>query len=505
MLRNFRYRIGEVWSSSQGPQGTTFTPYQGFYFIELLTNDASANDASYWNESTLGTNPNYDRIMVIENVYPNRTYNIEYFHKEGGRFVATHAGGGATLLQIQSMNTNYAVSNITTPTANWTSNTVSFTTDSQTTRVAILFSAYSPGINSSIQLDAITMSDPISCDNDIDSDGIPNGLDLDSDNDGIYDVIESGNESLDTNFDGVINGLDAGFVDSDLNGASDATESNTLIDSDSDGTIDAFELDSDNDGCSDSEEAGYTDPNSDGILGGSPVTQDSKGKVTSGTDGYTTPQDLNADSTFDYRDSNYDVGCYNPALIVVKSAIVSDTNSNGLNDVGDVINYTVVVTNTGGLPITFTSVDDQYTYGSETKNLTLDWSSSSTQTVITSTENLFYYSNRVDDSDYQWNEQNGNNGSPEYQYADRRGLCASGGHACYQCFCAACTGGATDRSNQCSQSRLLRSSQLPSGSSRRRHRQCKKQHRRVVAPTPERSRSDNFKRVGLWHSTSRLW
>ena len=296
------------------------------------------------------------------------------------------------------------------------SNTVSFTTDSQTTRVAILFSAYSPGINSSIQLDAITMSDPISCNNDIDSDGIPNGLDLDSDNDGIYDVIESGNEALDTNFDGVINGLDAGFNDSDLNGAHDASESNTLIDSDSDGTIDAFELDSDKDGCSDSEEAGYTDPNSDGILGGSPITQDSKGKVTSGTDGYTTPQDLNSDNTFDYRDSSYDVGCYNPALIVVKSAVVSDTNSNGLNDVGDVINYTVVVTNTGGLPITFTSVDDQYTNGSETKNLTLNWSSSSTETIVTSTENLFYYSNRVDDSDYQWNEQNGNNGSPEYQW-----------------------------------------------------------------------------------------
>ena len=255
-----------------------------------------------------------------------------------------------------------------------------------------------------------------SCNNDIDGDGIENGLDLDSDNDGIYDVVESGNEALDTNFDGIINGLDEGFSDSDLNGASDATESNTLIDSDSDGIIDAFELDSDNDGCSDSEEAGYTDPDTDGILGGSPVTQDSKGKVTSGTDGYTTPQDLNSDSTFDYRDSNYDVGCYNPALIVVKSAIVSDTNSNGLNDVGDVINYTVVVTNTGGLPITFTSVDDQYTYGSETKNLTLDWSSSSTQTVITPTENLFYYSNRVDDSDNQWNEQNGNNGYPEAEW-----------------------------------------------------------------------------------------
>ena len=407
---------GEVWSNSPGPQGTVFSPQQGFYFIELLTNDASANDGSYWNERTIGTNPNYDRIMVIENVYPNRTYNIEYYHKEGGRFVATHAGGGAALVQVQSMQTDYAVSYLSTSTSSWVSNTVSFTTDSQTTRVAILFSAYSPGINSSIQLDAITMTASGSCNNDIDGDGIENGLDLDSDNDGIYDVVESGNESLDTNFDGIINGLDEGFNDSDLNGAHDASESNTLIDSDSDGTIDAFELDSDNDGCSDSEEAGYTDPDSDGILGGSPVTQDSKGKVTSGTDGYTTPQDLNSDSTFDYRDSGYDVGCYNPALIVVKSAIVSDTNSNGLNDVGDVINYTVVVTNTGGLPITFTSVDDQYTYGSETKNLTLDWSSSSTQTVITSTENLFYYSNRVDDSDNQWNEQNGNNGSPEAEW-----------------------------------------------------------------------------------------
>ena len=70
---------GEVWSNSPGPQGTVFSPQQGFYFIELLTNDASANDGSYWNERTIGTNPNYDRIMVIENVYPNRTYNIEYY------------------------------------------------------------------------------------------------------------------------------------------------------------------------------------------------------------------------------------------------------------------------------------------------------------------------------------------------------------------------------------------------------------------------------------------
>ena len=56
------------------------------------------------------------------------------------------------------------------------------------------------------------------------------------------------------------------------------------------------------------------------------MNQNSKGKVTSGSDGYTTPQDLNNDNTFDFRDENYDVGCYNPSLQMVKSAVVSDTN-----------------------------------------------------------------------------------------------------------------------------------------------------------------------------------
>ena len=80
--------------------------------------------------------------LVIENVYPNRSYGVTFYHKEGGRFVATHAGGGSTLLQIQSMQTNYAISDITSATSSWQSKTVTFTTDAQTTRVAIMFSAY---------------------------------------------------------------------------------------------------------------------------------------------------------------------------------------------------------------------------------------------------------------------------------------------------------------------------------------------------------------------------
>ena len=137
------------------------------------------------------------------------------------------------------------------------------------------------------------------CIADIDGDGVPNGIDLDSDNDGIFDVVESGNEALDTNGDGRIDIKDSGFVDADNNGAHDTTETNTLKDSDNDGNIDAFELDSDADGCNDVNEAGFTDPNGDGILGPNSVTQNASGTVTSGSDGYTTPQDLDNDGDLD--------------------------------------------------------------------------------------------------------------------------------------------------------------------------------------------------------------
>ena len=127
------------------------------------------------------------------------------------------------------------------------------------------------------------------------------------------------------------------------------------------------------------------------------MNQNSKGKVTSGSDGYTTPQDLNNDNTFDFRDENYDVGCYNPSLQVVKSAVVSDTNSNGLTDVGDVINYTVVVTNTGEIPILLTSLEDKLTIGSTLQTVTLEWSSSSTETFLGPNTNFYTYSNNIDD------------------------------------------------------------------------------------------------------------
>ncbi len=60
-----------------------------------------------------------------------------------------------------------------------------------------------------------------------------------------------------------------------------------LPDTDLDGKKDVIDLDSDEDGCFDVREAGFTDGNADGILGSSPITVHAFGFLTSGVDGYT--------------------------------------------------------------------------------------------------------------------------------------------------------------------------------------------------------------------------
>lgn len=142
---------------------------------------------------------------------------------------------------------------------------------------------------------------------DTDGDTIPDQLDSDSDNDGILDIIEAqANTSLtltnvDTNKDGLDNALEPGLtpvdtdgdlvsdyldLDSDNDGILDAVE--TAADQDSDGVKNYRDLDRENDLCYDVIEAGFTDANNDGILGNSPLTVDLNGLVTSAI-GYTTP------------------------------------------------------------------------------------------------------------------------------------------------------------------------------------------------------------------------
>jgi len=94
------------------------------------------------------------------------------------------------------------------------------------------------------RIDNVYLSSDVVFDQDIDGDGLINSLDLDSDNDGINDVIEAGNR--DSNGDGIADGVANadGIVGSVISGV-------VANDTDGDGIIDAFEVDSDDDGTND--------------------------------------------------------------------------------------------------------------------------------------------------------------------------------------------------------------------------------------------------------------
>ena len=87
---------------------------------------------------------------------------------------------------------------------------------------------------------------------DTDHDGIPDFRDTDSDNDGIFDVIEAGGVDNDT--DGRLDG----FFDQDGKGVDDTVQSSALplFDTDGDGVMDFRDLDSDGDTLSDRDESG---------------------------------------------------------------------------------------------------------------------------------------------------------------------------------------------------------------------------------------------------------
>ncbi len=108
---------------------------------------------------------------------------------------------------------------------------------------------------------------------DKDGDGIPNSFDLDSDNDGIPDVIEAG--GVDTNGDGILDN----FTDTDGDGLSQSVDANNTgaagsgnglgtPDFDGDGVPNSLDIDSDGDGITDLREAGLPDVNNDGRVDG---------------------------------------------------------------------------------------------------------------------------------------------------------------------------------------------------------------------------------------------
>jgi gliding motility-associated-like protein len=129
---------------------------------------------------------------------------------------------------------------------------------------------------------------------DTDGDGIPDYLDLDSDNDGVYDLFEANHGQPDADLDGRIDNAAAnvginGLVDALETAPDNFTLAYTIWDIDSDNLFNYVDLESDGDLCPDVIEAGFGDPDEDDIIGTSPVTVDAVGRVTGIPDGYTVP------------------------------------------------------------------------------------------------------------------------------------------------------------------------------------------------------------------------
>ncbi len=112
---------------------------------------------------------------------------------------------------------------------------------------------------------------------DTDEDGFPDFQDLDSDNDGINDIVESGNAAADADGDGI---ADNPTTDTDGDGIPDSIDDapadfgdaggSEPTDTDNDNIPDHQDLDSDDDGVLDIVESGNAaaDPNGDGVADG---------------------------------------------------------------------------------------------------------------------------------------------------------------------------------------------------------------------------------------------
>ena len=172
---------------------------------------------------------------------------------------------------------------------------------------------------------------------DTDGDGVPDHCDLDSDNDGISDLVESGDAvaiAADTDGDGMISAAEAdvaGLTDSDGDGAYD-TLGNTPVDSDGDGVADYLDLDSDNDGIPDTVEAqttaGYIPPtnmDTDGDGVDDAYDPDSGGQ-------FSIPVDTDGDGTTDQLDTDSDNDGFSDSA---ESGLVlsgNDADGDGIDD-----------------------------------------------------------------------------------------------------------------------------------------------------------------------------
>jgi hypothetical protein len=185
---------------------------------------------------------------------------------------------------------------------------------------------------------------------DIDGDAVLNEFDLDSDNDGMPDVVEV--SGADTNFDGKLDG----FVDANSDGMNDNyLTTNALLktgaDINNDGKADSYpnknmdndkranpyDLDSDGDGIVDVIEAGFADANYDGFVDG-PSSADGWNTALHGvalnllnTDGSGKPDYLDIDSDDDGIPDNIE----GQSTAGYKFPKYTDVDNDGIDDAYD--------------------------------------------------------------------------------------------------------------------------------------------------------------------------
>ena len=171
--------------------------------------------------------------------------------------------------------------------------------------------------------------------NDADLDTHPDAYDLDSDNDGLYDVAEANFGAFDTNQDGMLNAGESNLTVSDngLISLVDLSENGNQIilpfDTDLDQIFNFRDRDSDNDGLSDVVEGRNPDNDSDGVVGDGNITINDLGLAVfqSGSPFTLRSQIVDHDNDLieDYRDHDSD----NDGIFDVAEASLADNDNNG--------------------------------------------------------------------------------------------------------------------------------------------------------------------------------
>lgn len=227
---------------------------------------------------------------------------------------------------------------------------------------------------------------------DFDGDGIPNYLDIDSDNDGILDLIETAADfdndtapnylDLDADKDGILDLEESGLneaeqnsLDLDGNGQIDGTnafgangladaiettagsglpdyqnnqQASTVANTDADTQADFLDLDSDNDGLMDVLEAGFTDSDKNGQLDPAQAALSTR-----------SPRDTDGDTMADYRDLDSDNDGITDVLEASSRGLdadgsgtvdgFADTNQDGVDDGSLAAARNVVDTDSDGI------------------------------------------------------------------------------------------------------------------------------------------------------------